>query len=386
MSILDCFGQQRAIKRLQQARLAGRTPHSLIFYGPDGIGKTLMARQWAKLLLCKNPIRKPWNLEENAPSKNAVTIHEIEDCCDICPECRLADADTHPDLHRIRRELVVHTRQGRNRQPIDLPIDVIREFLIEPSVVYPTRAQASVFIVEDAHTMTRAAQNSLLKTLEEPPLNTYIILICVSPDQLLPTIRSRCQSIRFDPLPELFIRQKLTHTNIQPEQAEYAADFAEGSLGLALQMSALGIYPVACEMISQLSAIDYKTALSFGQWLTQQSQDLAKTYQKAYPDAGDSSAGRTAQRLILQMLSHIFRSAIRLATDGQIRFSLPANHQRAMEKIASDFGDYGCAEAIRAIHKAQQHLESNVNAALIFESLVLNCVECALRGEKVPKI
>jgi len=381
MSILDCYGQQRAIRRLQQARHAGRTPHSLIFYGTDGIGKTLMARQWAKLLLCKNPIRKPWNPSPDTFSENSITLSEIEDCCDSCQECHLVDAGTHPDLHRIHRELVTHTKQGRNRQAIELPIDVIREFLIEPSVVYPTRAQASVFLVEDAHTMTRAAQNSLLKTLEEPPLNTYIILISVNPDQLLPTIRSRCQSVRFDPLPEVFIREKLAQANVPPEQSEYWADWSEGSLGLALQMSGLGVFPVLCEMISQLAALSYTTALTLGQWISQQSQDLAKTYQKANPQASDSSAGRTGHRLFLQPLSQIFRAAMRLATDGQIAFSLPAKESEALSKIAASYGDYGCSEAIRATLKAQQQLESNVNAALIFESLVLNYLDCALRGE-----
>ncbi len=141
MSILECFGQTGAIERLQRARRSQRVPHGYIFHGPEGVGKGLLARQWAKLLFCEQPRRRAWP-DQSAGDKGAVINGEIDDCCDICSDCRLVDADTHPDLHIITKQLAQFLPKGKPRQQLALSIDVIREFLIKRAGVCPARNRA----------------------------------------------------------------------------------------------------------------------------------------------------------------------------------------------------------------------------------------------------
>ena len=128
MSILDCVGQDRAILHLQHARKAQRVPHGYVFHGPEGVGKRLLAYEWAKLLTCAAPLRRFWKAS-GAPQADTGGGVEIEDCCDKCADCVLAAGGNHPDLHVVNRAMGQHASGGRTRQMIDLPIDVIREFL-----------------------------------------------------------------------------------------------------------------------------------------------------------------------------------------------------------------------------------------------------------------
>ena len=148
MSILECLEQNQALVQLQLARQSQRVPHGYIFYGPEGVGKGLLAGQWAKLLLCSEPTKR--SLSEGEFSGE---IETLEDSCDKCPDCRLVDRGNHPDLHMINKELVKYASQKRDRKMIDLPIDVIREFVIEPAGILPTRGRSRVFIIEQAEEM-----------------------------------------------------------------------------------------------------------------------------------------------------------------------------------------------------------------------------------------
>ena len=167
MSFGDVRGQDRAVRLLRNAISQGRLSHSYIFAGPDGCGKKLLALNFAKALNCEKEGNKP---------------------CDSCPSCRSIDNGTYPDVRWVRKEQ--DGTRIRIRQIRELERDI---------ALKPYGARYKVFIIVDAGEMNVEAQNSFLKTLEEPPRNSVLVLICRRPDDLLPTVVSRSQVVWLRP-------------------------------------------------------------------------------------------------------------------------------------------------------------------------------------------
>lgn len=168
MSFEDVKGQEQAVKSLKIAIRNGKLSHAYIFAGPPGCGRSLLARNFAKAVNCENT--------ENAP-------------CDSCLSCRKIDNGTHPDIKWIRKD-------EKSRQ---IKIEEIRQ-LEREIVLKPYEGKHKVFITVEAELMNIEAANSFLKTLEEPPKNSLLVLIVERPKDLPPTIVSRCQIVRLMPL------------------------------------------------------------------------------------------------------------------------------------------------------------------------------------------
>ena len=157
--------QASALDRVRRATITGRLPHGLLLQGPPGVGKERFAAAMAAALLCRS------RTDELA-------------ACGECPECQLTKAGSHPDLHWLKRP--------EDRKSIS--VDQVRE-LSERLSMTSMRRGHRIAIIEPAHLMTRQAQNALLKTLEEPPPGTLLMLVTATPSRLLPTLRSRCQRV-----------------------------------------------------------------------------------------------------------------------------------------------------------------------------------------------
>jgi len=181
--------------------------HSYLFAGPDGIGKKLVANEFAKLINCNNQ-----------------GVNDSTDC--ECNSCTKIDKGIHPDVIYVQFEGVK-----------SIKVEQIREGVEDRLFLKSFEAKYKVVIVDEAERMSNGAQNAFLKTLEEPPPNSVIILITSSPDTLLPTIRSRCQLIRFNPLPEELILNELnSNSELSSEEARICAKLSRGSLGRALSV------------------------------------------------------------------------------------------------------------------------------------------------------
>src|SRR5690606_24705195 len=177
MPMADAFdriiGPEAVVARLRAGLVGDRLPHGLLFAGPAGVGKFTTARALAKVFL--------------GGEEDASVAHRVEQ-------------GTHPDFHVITRQLIRYHDETGKSKGIDLSVKVIRPELIEPANRHSAEGRGKVFVVEEAETMNAAAQNALLKTLEEPQGRTIIILLTDQPESLLPTIRSRCQAIPFNEL------------------------------------------------------------------------------------------------------------------------------------------------------------------------------------------
>jgi DNA polymerase-3 subunit delta' len=207
MALRDIIGQDRAVGIVLRTLSRNRVPSAYLFAGESGIGKRFTALNLAKALNCLNPVThyalsgtgtgEPGNLELHAQgselsprraARGGRTLNsELVDACDECASCRKIDAMTHPDM------VIVTPEKGEIR------VGEIRA-VEEALSLKPFEGKRKVVIVDEADAMNSAAANAFLKTLEEPPDESLLILITAHPDMLPETIRSRCCRLNFVPL------------------------------------------------------------------------------------------------------------------------------------------------------------------------------------------
>jgi len=169
MPFADIIGHERPVRILRAGLAAQRLPHALLFEGPDGVGKKLVALEMAKALNCEA---------------------RGDDACGDCRSCSKIARDVHPDVKLVRRAA----------DKSSLLVEQVRE-LIRGLQYRPYEGRAKVVIIDGAEDLSAGGENALLKTLEEPTDDSFLVLITSEPNRLLPTTRSRCQRIAFGTLP-----------------------------------------------------------------------------------------------------------------------------------------------------------------------------------------
>lgn len=351
------IGQDRAVNVLQKALASGRIPHAWIFHGPQGVGKFTTALTFAATLMD----------ETSSPGLTGL----IEPDPDSPTQRRLV-AGAHPDLHVIRKELALFSgeRSVRERKLASIPIEVVREHLLTPAYLAPaitSKARApKVFIVDEAELLDRSptnapVQNALLKTLEEPPPGTVLILVTTSEDRLLPTIRSRCQRVPFRSLSDEEMTRWLAGTplEIDPSAREWLLRFAQGSPGRLMEAVESGVgqwEPVLVPVLDAL--IDGHPVFDLGAI----AQGLIEAYAGAWVEAGSNRskevANRVAARQLLSVLAEHWRMAIRAG--------------RSPDR---------CARAIMRLERAERELASNVQPALVFDALAADLAALSTRRD-----
>jgi DNA polymerase-3 subunit delta' len=332
ISFEDIFGQSAAIDWLKSAYLSDRLPHGLIFAGPTGVGKGTSARAMAALFLCEHP-------------KGTMP-------CGNCPSCRVFDSGNHPDYHVISKELIrYHDKTGKSKG-IDLSIHVIRPELLEPAGRKAVMGRGKIFVIEQADLMNPQAQNSMLKTLEEPAGRTLIILLTDQPGALLPTIRSRSQVVRFAALADETVRKELHKRKIDSTLAAEAASLSRGSLGVALKWIEDGVVEPARELSEQVdAAFKGNPPADLPGWLKKAAESYAEKQLERDELSSKDQATREGLSLYLMIAGERFRKRLAEQQD-------PAELERA------------CA-AIDAIARAEGYLDANVNTAIALQQLSL---------------
>jgi DNA polymerase-3 subunit delta' len=364
MSLKEIFCQDRAIDILQRAFTSGKWAHAYIFAGPEGIGKSKTAREWARLLLCKKPVI------ENG----------FADSCGSCKSCRLFETGANPDFAHIYKELREFTEEGKGKPPpVDLPIDVIREFLIEKVSNKPTLSQRKVFIVSEAERLNVHSQNCLLKVLEEPPEYCCIVLLCTRMEKLLPTTKSRCQTIRFGPIDESMIIQILKEKGLEKEPAQYFARLAQGSVGEACQWAELefgdaNLYNAKKELISSLVSYELADALNLAQELLAKSKKIAAEWTNLDTATSRTDINRRSMKFIVRIIISALHDAMNLNVKNA-KEPVNFDQKEQIEKLAGRFDIEAAAEKISDCYRVLRWIESSVNEKLIFEQLLLNLAD-----------
>ncbi|MFO0678130.1 MAG: DNA polymerase III subunit [Polyangiaceae bacterium] len=224
--LLDTLrSQDVAVRTLARALASGKVHHAYLFDGPDGVGKELAAFGLAQALVCETP--SPEGL-----------------ACGACSACTRAvprgasRVPVHPDVVVLEKGLYEPAQIGRRSpETQELSIDQVRTLVLARAAFPPHEGRARVFVIRRADELSTSAANALLKTLEEPLARTHFVLLTANPGELLATVRSRTQRLRFSPLPESVVAELVTARGVPAERAKDVARLARGSVSLATSLA-----------------------------------------------------------------------------------------------------------------------------------------------------
>lgn len=333
----DILGHADVLHRLTTQLQSDHLHHAYIFHGPAGVGKFTTALAFAQALL----------------SHDDGTQH-------------LQIAAGHADLHVINKELARYHSDStiRNRKLTQIPVEIIRESLIEPVYKAPQQGDRKVFIVDEAELLNPAGQNALLKSLEEPPAGTTLILVTPSEDRLLPTIRSRCQRLSFLPLPDETVAKWLQdNSSLSAELQRWAVRFAQGSLGRAKLVVDYDLSAWATTVlpkIDQMAKRPPRPDGTLGETIAKLVDDFAKAWVEHHENASKEAANKLGASLMWSMLGSHAR--LRLSTQAE---KCDANDVFAAEAMLEPW-----LGMVDALEKTQAMVRSNVNMGLVCDHLV----------------
>lgn len=350
----EVLGQDRAIETLLSAAGSGRVHHAWIFSGPPGVGKMTTAVAFAALIL--DPTTAPDLSGALAPEEGS-------------PTQRMIGAGAHPDLHIITKELARFSddKQTRDRKLLTIPKDVIDTHLLGPVALAPTiRAggmATKVFIVDEAELLDRSltnapVQNAILKTLEEPPEGSVIILVTSAEDALLPTIRSRCQRVAFAPLDERAMNAWLSRSGLElsKSEREWVLRFAAGSPGRAQLAVSSGLHRWAERLDPMLEQAERgKYPADLGPTMASLVGEWADAQVKASPNASKEAANLAGARHLLSMIAERYRAALRAGDEERTGRAL---------------------RAIDRVYDAERHIQAHAHMGHALENLAAQLAHC----------
>ncbi len=365
MAIRDIYCQDKAVGFLQSAMRADKIAHSYIFAGKEGVGKFTAAKEWAKLILCKD------KTDEDS----------FFDSCGMCESCRAFDTENHPDFFHIYKELKRLTKKGRDTDtPIDISIDVIREFLIDKIAVQPTLSKSAVYVISESEKLNAESQNALLKALEEPPSFCFIILLCTRMDKLLPTIRSRSQIVRFGTIDEEKIVSQLAEAGIDDIQGRYWARLTDGSIGQSLTSAKLmcgqkSFYEVKKQIVSKTANAQLGDALELASEFLEAAKTITEFWCKQQKDTSKADIKRRVEKQILMMLASAVNDAAKMHI-GQEEKIVNFEQKNDIAKLAQKIDIENGSQIVECAFECCRWIDASVNDKLAFERLLLNLYSC----------
>jgi len=344
MAFREVVGHRRLLTLLSRAIARDSLTPSLVFSGPEGVGKRLTAISIAQALNCTSVAQGPSVAQGFSPAP-ALAI----DACGVCAACRRVGRDTHPDVQMIE--------PGETGA---IKIEQVRA-AIERAVYRPFEGRKRVTIIDQADALVGAAQNALLKTLEEPLPASVFILVSSRPDTLLPTVRSRCAQLRFGRLQLAEVaevlerRQRYSHTD-----ALAAAAASDGSVRRALDLETGDFADARSDAEDLLHAAgrDPRTRLEHAKGLLK--------------GGGTPSEEREHLGVRLQALISVLRDLGLLASGADERLLANLDRRPALDALSRTLGGDRVARAFAAVTRAHDALESNVSPKVVADWLVLN--------------
>jgi len=333
------IGQEKVKQLLARALENGQLSHGYLFEGPAGLGKRKMAKELAAAILC--PL-------EEAP-------------CGHCNACKQVEAGTHAEFRWIQG-------QEEGKEPV-VSVDTIRS-LIKDIYLKPYEGEYKVYVVPEADTMTVQAQNALLKTLEEPPDHSIIILATPEPERLLPTILSRCQRLVFRPVKRETIQSYLEESKKMPgDKAASLAAFANGIPDRAVEMledeSYQQQYKAFIQLTDSMLEKDYGIAIEKGEFMQRdKSQAL----------------------WVLELWQEWLRDLHILIIGGEPDLLVHQNQENRLRKQAAYYNESTIPMIHQMMETAREDIRTHGNLAFIVEALLINLVSMVKEPVNAKKL
>lgn len=333
--------QKRPVQILTAFIRKGTIPHALLFTGIEGVGKKTAARMFAMACNCQGEGREQPHL--NSGQTGLPDNHKISEPCGICRSCRKILSNSHPD--------VIHIRPSG----YSIRISQIRD-LCGILSLKPYEAKVRVVIISDAQAMNVAAGNALLKMLEEPPDRTILILTAAEKTDLISTVSSRCQNIKFNPVSRGKIAQILSEKKgVNPVDADIFAGMSNGSLSGAYNISSSKLLRKRDWLIGELESLsinDTGRCLAFAERLSKDKDDFL-----------DSIEAIDIWYRDLAVFRHSSDKVIFIDLSDKMRISCKKYSEQS---IISKFEE---------IQTARKAIRANGNLRLTAETLVLKLVQ-----------
>lgn len=328
MSWQHVQGHDVQVRAFAQARQRGRLAHAYLFTGPPGIGKRLFATELAKALLCER--------QEDGLA-----------ACDACHACTLFGAGTHPDFVTLQRPEESH----------EIPIDEMRE-LCRSFSLKSARGRGKIALVDDADDFNEESANCFLKTLEEPPPGSIFLLIGTSRERQLPTIVSRCQLVRFAPLPpEVVIDILRRHEVADPALLPALVKLCRGSPGQALALADPALWQFRRRLLDRLLEPRPNTVA------------LAKEWMEFVEDAGkDSASQRRRAALVLRLLIEFLNDAVAFNLSAPPRLA-DSQDQRLLADLSQRLDADRLLQLLDRCLEADRQIGRYVQLVLVIEAL-----------------
>ena len=373
MPFRDIVGQDLAVSVLRRALEGDRVPHAYLFYGPEGVGKTTIAEAFAKAANC---------LDDEAAAQG--------DFCGQCLSCRKIASGNHPDVRVIRPLTTLRAADddGPTSQVAlegaEIRIEQIRELIHDASLTRH-EGRRKVYIITQAGAMRDAVANCLLKTLEEPNPGTTLVLVASSLAGVLPTVQSRCQLLRFGPVPEAVALAALTERfpETPAEQLSAVIALSMGAFGWAVAALERGVILPARDEVLKIAAglpdadpilalrnAEQLVALTEAWWLGTVEEEVGEQLLKDQR----GRVLRTKVGEVLDVLASWYRDllAIRGSRDGAVII----NKDRAdlLTAQAERYPVQNLVAATEAIGETKRLLRRNANLQLGLEALMVKLI------------
>lgn len=319
----DIIGNNQIKELFLRSVKSGKIPHAFVLSGEDGMGKMMLARAFAKRLLCENPAG--------------------DDPCGNCHSCRQFESGNHPDVIFLTHE-----------KPGLIGVDDIRFGLNQDIVIKPYSSRYKIYIIDEAEKMTVQAQNALLKTLEEPPEYAVILLLTTNGANFLPTILSRCVVLNLKQVPEEEIRTVLTGRGVSADKLEPILKLCRGNVGRALKMADSEDFAAMMHEVMTWMETIHKMSI----------EELL------------AAVGRLAEYKLeiedcLDFIRMWYRDVLLFKVTNDLNVLVFQESYRAIREVASHSSFEGIEEVMQAIDTAGRRLDANVNFELTMELLLL---------------
>ncbi|MGE5472886.1 MAG: DNA polymerase III subunit delta' [Ignavibacteriales bacterium] len=319
MNFKNYIGQEKIIQTLQGILKENKLSHAYMFEGADGMGKFNLAKIFAQAVLCE---------QSNEP-------------CGKCSSCIKFMSNNHPDFYTI------------SPKGLSIGVDEIRK-LQDDIIIKPIESERKVYIIDKADKMTEQAQNCLLKTLEEPPGDSLMILCVQNTASMLKTILSRCVSFKFDIYKPEQIKEILkTHNIINEESLEMSSLFSQGILGKAFSLLSEDFMKIREEIIEfliNLAGSPIESLLKTSSYLEAKKEMLED---------------------IFDIISSWYRDIAVCKFSENERLLINFDKKDIILKNIEDYSRNDIIQLVKIIEDARRDIRRNVNLPMVLDNMLI---------------